>query len=67
MAATEQDIMEWTARGKRQGATHMIVVCDTFSYEDYPVYVSPDESLGEIRSNYDDKNMQRIMEVVELT
>ena len=43
--------------------THMIVVCDTFSYEDYPVYVTKKERVTEKFSEYDRKNMQKVMEV----
>jgi hypothetical protein len=38
MAATKQDIIGWLDRGKAQGATHVIVVCDTFDWDDYPVF-----------------------------
>jgi hypothetical protein len=39
MAASRNDIKRWFERGVEQKATHMIVVCDTFDHEDYPVYV----------------------------
>lgn len=51
---------------KELGATHVIVVCDSFSYEDYPVFVYPGESVQSKKSKYDGHNMQRIMEVIEL-
>lgn len=66
MAATKLDISDWLARGKALGASHMIVVCDTFDHEDYPVFVKPEQSAREIADQYDDKNMQRIMEVYDL-
>lgn len=66
MAATKTDIEGWFERGLVQGATHMIVVCDTFDHEDYPVFVSPEQSSREVAAAYDDKNMQRIMEVYDL-
>lgn len=50
---------------KAAGATHVIVVCDTFDYEDYCVNVMPNESLEEKKSKYTG-NMQRIMEVIQL-
>lgn len=67
MVTTKAEISEWFERGSVLGATHMIVVCDTFSHEDYPVYVKPGESSREIAADYDDKNMQRIMEVYDLS
>lgn len=43
--------------------THMIVVCDTFDYEDYPVYVKKDQDVRDVAKEYEGKNMQKIMEV----
>jgi hypothetical protein len=45
----------------------MIVVCDTFDYEDYPVYVKPGEDVHKIASGYDRVNMQKVMEVYNLS
>jgi hypothetical protein len=41
----------------------MIVVCDDFDYEDYPVWVKPGEDCREAAAEYDGKSMQRVMEV----
>lgn len=66
MAATMSDIRGWFERGVAEGATHMIVVCDTFDHEDYPVFVAPDEDVREKEKSYSGKNMQRVMEVYNL-
>ncbi len=66
MAATENDIRGWLSRGKEEGATHVIVACDTFSWEDYPVYVRPGQEITEEVAKYNRKNMQKIMEVYNL-
>lgn len=64
MAATLDDIRGWLENGKNQkDITHLIVVCDTFDYDDYPVYVSSKQNVREVFDEYDDKNMQRVMEV----
>jgi len=57
----------WFRTAKEQGATHVIVVCDTFDHEDYPVYVKPGQSARAIASEYDGKNMQRLMEVYNMS
>jgi len=67
MATTKQDIKEWLLRGKKEGATHVIVVCDTFEYDDYPVMVMPKDNIVEKIEEYNGKNMQRIMEVYNLS
>jgi len=56
---------ETLAEAKRDGATHVMVVCDTFSYEDYPVLIMPGDDLAEKRREYSD-NMQRVMEVIPI-
>jgi hypothetical protein len=40
------------------GITHMLVVCNIFDYEDYPVYINEDENPRE----YVAGSMQWIME-----
>lgn len=62
MSTSKADIRRWLERGKGHGATHMIVVCDTFDWTDYPVYVKPGQDPQLIRKKYDGKNMQKIME-----
>ena len=60
---TKAEIKSWLEEGKAAGATHVIVVCDTFDWEDYPVFVSPHEDPRAVYDRYDDKNMQKVMEV----
>lgn len=65
---TKEEIRSWLERGKREGATHVIVVCDSFDYEDYPVMVKPGgKSCREVEAEYSGKNMQRVMEVYSLS
>ena len=40
MATTQMDIKNWFDQGVKDGATYLIVVCDTFDHSDYPAYVS---------------------------
>jgi hypothetical protein len=66
MTTTKPQLIAWFDRGVERQATHMIVVCDTFNYEDYPVYVSPDQDAQTEAAKYNGANMQRIMEVYNL-
>ena len=45
MAASRGDLKRWFEEGVEEGASHMIVVCDTFDYEDYPVFVMPNDKF----------------------
>ncbi len=66
MATTIIDLKEWVARGKRKGASHMIIVCDTFDWEDFPIYVMPGQDARKEFDNESKKPMQKVMEVYNL-
>jgi hypothetical protein len=67
MSATRQDIDRWFEAGLLSEATHMIVVCDTYDYENYPVYVNKGENVEEKAKEFEGKNMQSIDEVYNLS
>lgn len=66
MGTTREEIAGWFDRGVKKGATHLIVACDTFDHEDYPVYVEPGEDPREVAARYSGVNMQTVMEVYAL-
>ncbi len=62
MAASREDIAKWFDRGVAEGKSHMAVVCDTFDWEDYPVYFSS----GMDARAFIPGSMQKLMEVYAL-
>lgn len=63
---TKQEISKWFDEGIKKGADYMIVACDTFDWEDYPIYcVGNNEARHEYKM-HDNQNMQKIMEVYDL-
>lgn len=64
MAASKNDISGWFDQGVAQNAKHMLVICDTFDYDDYPVYTFTDEAC--IKRYNTPGEMQRVMEVYDL-
>lgn len=66
MTTTVDDIRRWLERAEKDDS-HMIVVCDTFDHEDYPVFVNKDMDIREAIKEHDGQNMQRIMEVYNLS
>ena len=65
---TIEDIRGWLKEGKKKKATHMLVICDSFDYEYYPVYVMKGENVHAVigeKCRID--NMQRLMEVYDLS
>jgi hypothetical protein len=67
MAVTYNRFQEWIKEGKDQGAMYLISVCDTFDYDDYPVYANSEEEMLEKKEHYNNASMQRVNEVVDLT
>lgn len=68
MAATLEDIKRWVKEGKRKkDCTHVLIVCDTFDYEDYPVYVMKGQDVRKVAQENNGANMTRLMEVYSLT
>lgn len=66
MGTTKELIEEWFDDGVAQNKSHLLVVCDTFDYDDYPVYTTKDK-LNETIEKYDGKDMQKIMEIYDLS
>jgi hypothetical protein len=62
MPTTVEDLKGWFEEGRKKKATHLVVVCDTYDWEDYPVYVKPSEEVKDVVLRFGE-NMQRVMEV----
>ncbi len=66
MTATREDVQRWLEEGEEKGATHLIVACDTFDYENYPVFVMPGESCEKKVEEVKGNSMQSVDEVYDL-
>lgn len=54
----------WFTRGKEKQAKFMVVVCDTYDYEDYPCFFNTkEEVLAKIQNP---GSMQKIMEICNI-
>ena len=59
MGTSRETISRWLDyMYETDGVTHMLVVCDTYDYEDYPVYIRE----GRDPAKYVSGSMQRVME-----
>lgn len=65
MAATRQDVDRWKVSAKSNGYAFVISVCDTFDWEDYPVYC---KDFDEVIKRYPQycRNMQQVNEVIDI-
>jgi len=56
----------WLKNADRKNDDYLMIVCDTFEYEDYPVYCKASELFNNI-SKYNNYNeMSKIMDIIEL-
>jgi len=65
MSTTREEIESWFDEGVAKGSTHMVVVCDTFDHEDYPIYVYQTDKVQDTINEHS-KHMQKVMEVYNL-
>ena len=57
---------KWLDEAKEQEAKFIVVVCDCFDYEDFPVYCKTEYAKNVAVEEYSAMAMHRIMEVIEL-
>ncbi len=67
MTTTREDITGWLHRGQEKGATHMLVVCDTFDWSDYPVFIMLGQDARKLADANNGPNMTKLMEVYKLS
>ena len=67
MTTTRGEITQWLHEGQEKKATHMLVVCDTLDWYDYPVYVMPGEDVKSVADKNNGPNMTKLMEVYKLS
>jgi hypothetical protein len=61
---TKEEIRKIVLGGNTGEYSHLLIVCDTFDYEDYPVYVKYGEDIKSMAAHYNNcNNMSRIMEI----
>ena len=63
-ATTKKDIDRGLNDPEAAESRYLIVMCDTFSYEDYPVYCKTHKECEDKRKK--PGSMQRVMEVIEI-
>lgn len=57
-AATLSEIEAWYGEGESKGASHMIIACDSFDYEDYAIFVMPGSNPRDHMPSNGDKVME---------
>jgi len=66
MAASRQDVDRWIDTAKKGKYHYIISVCDTFDYDDYPVYCETKEEAKEQFTAHHGPNMQRVNEIIAI-
>lgn len=66
MATSRYEIENWFDAGRRKAKGFLLVVTDTYDWEDYPVYATSVEDVLQKFNHYHGQNMQRVTEVYDL-
>ena len=61
--ASPIEIAEWVQDEFKRDATHVLIVTDTFDYEEYPVPVMPNEDVQVKINEFNSLPMQKVIEV----
>lgn len=67
---TRDEIRGWLDEGVAKGATHVLVVSDTFSYDNYPVFVMKGQDVKVVKAEHNSeyrRDMQQVMEIYNLS
>ena len=64
MGTSRADIEQWFDEGVARGYAFMLVVTDTFDYEDYPIYAKSVEDVHEKFQQY--QNLEKMSKVTEV-
>ncbi len=63
---TRRIIDEWIETAKSNGYKYIISVCDTFDWDDYPIYCRTLTELNEKYKTHDHVNMQKVNEIIRI-
>lgn len=67
MTATRSDVNRWIEIAKKNGDEYIISVCDTYDWDDYPVFCKTKEILLESYEEYAyGRNMQKVNEIIRI-
>lgn len=66
MAASRADIDRWIESAIAAECEFIISVCDTYEWDDYPVYCKDKNELILCYDQYDGVNMNKINEIIQI-
>lgn len=66
MAASVEDVNRWIATAKKDKMEFIVSVCDTFDWDDYPIYCKDEADMEKQKKLHNGVNMQRVNEVIRI-
>lgn len=64
--ATKADKERWIAEAQRKNARYIVVACDSFEYDEYPIYCKDGLEKNKTCDSVNAKQMQYVMEIIEV-
>lgn len=66
MVATRNDVDRWIKEAIKNKMKFIISVCDTFEWDDFPIYCKDEEELRNEYPKHDGENMETINEIIKI-
>lgn len=66
MTATRNNVDKWIEIGKEKRSRWILSMCDTYDYEDYPIYVDSSENIKTVIKFNQTQSMQKINEIISI-
>jgi hypothetical protein len=66
MAVGREDVDRWIKTAKEKKCQFIISVCDTFDWDDFPVYCKDKNDLIMTYERYDGVDMLKINEIIQI-
>lgn len=65
MSCSKNDkIHDWLVQAKKNGASHLIIVADEFTWEDHPIEIENGQSVYEAVRFYNSASSLRVMKII---
>lgn len=66
MTASKEDVNGWINAAKESNKRYIISVCDTFEWDDYPIFCDDRDNLVKRIPEFHNTNLQKINEIIEI-
>lgn len=67
MVTSRENISKWFDIALQKGATHLLIVRDTFNDDEFPEYIMPNQDVHACYRFHNGPNMEKVLEVYKMS